>query len=105
MKKSSQVTMDILKDQSRSADFTKAVKQTKMKLDLIKEDAKNDKNAKAYADQVENQYRLQLKFLYEAAAEAFPEDGVEPRIAMSSLGPEQILDQYEFLVLVSRKEK
>jgi hypothetical protein len=41
--------------------------------------------------------------LYEAAQKAFPEDKVDPRIAHSSLGPADILDHYEFSVIVRKK--
>jgi hypothetical protein len=101
----SQTTMDVLSEKSRIVDFTKPVLQTKIKMDMIKDDAKTDKTAKAYLQQVEEQFRNQLKFLYEAASDAFPEDGVEPSHAHSSLGPAGILEKYEFKVIVTRKEK
>jgi len=99
-----QTTMDVLSEKSRIVDFTKPVLQTQTKMNMIKDDAKADKIAKAYLQQVEEQFRNQLKFLYEAAAEAFPEDGVEPGHAHSSLGPAGILERYDFKVIVSRKE-
>lgn len=99
------ITCDILKDESRVVDFVTPVLQTKQKYEMVKEDAKSDKTAKAYLDQVENQYRLQLKFLYEAAQSAYPEDDVNPSHAISSLGPDNILKKYDFKVIVSKKGK
>lgn len=97
------ITCDILKDESRVVDFVSPVLQTKQKFEMVKEDAKSDKTAKAYLEQVEQQYRLQLKFLYEAAKSAYPEDDINPSIAMSSLGPDAILKKYDFKVIVSKK--
>ena len=94
--------IEVLKG-ARTVDLITPVLQTFTKYKLVKEDAK-DKVAKAYLEQVEQQYRLQLKFLYEAAKLAFPEDKVDPSIAMSSLGPQEILEKYQFKVIVSRKE-
>jgi hypothetical protein len=103
-KELAQTTMDVLSEKSRVVGFTKSVLKTKEKMNMIKDDARSDKTAKAYLQQVEEQFRNQLKFLYEAAAEAFPEDKVDPGHAHSSLGPDGILEKYEFKVIVSRKE-
>jgi hypothetical protein len=81
------------------------VLQTKQKYEMVKEDAKSDKTAKAYLDQVDQQYRLQLKFLYEAAQSAYPDDGINPNHAMSSIGPGDLLEKYDFKVIVSKKGK
>lgn len=97
------VTMDILSGETRLVDFVKPILQTFALMEAVKADAKSDKTAKAYLERVEQQYRQQLKFLYEAANEAFPEDGVEPGHALSSLGPSAILDKYNFRVIVERK--
>lgn len=97
------ITMDVLKDTSRVVNFIGPVEETWSKLEMVKQDAKFDKTAKAYAEIVEQQYRNQLKFLYEAAREAFPEDKVNPAHAHSSLGPSSILEKYDFQVIVSRK--
>ena len=89
---------------ARTVDFITPVLETFIKLEMVAQDAKaGDKNAKAYLEVVQNQYRNQLKFLYEAAKLAYPEDKVDPRIAMSSLGPQSILEHYEFSVIVRKK--
>ena len=89
---------------ARTVDFIKPVLQTFTKLQMVKEDTKHNKSAKAYLETVEAEYRNQLKFLYMAAAEAFPDDGIEVRHAGSSWGPEDILRKYDFKVIVSKKE-
>ena len=89
---------------ARTVDFITPVLETFTKLQMVKEDAKHNKSAKAYLETVEEQHRNQLRFLYLAAAEAFPEDDVNPGYASSSLGPEDILEKYEFKVIVSKKE-
>lgn len=88
---------------ARVVDFITPVLRTYTKLEMVKQDAKHDKAAKAYLESVEQEYRNQLKFLYEAANQAFPEDKVDPRIAHSSLGPADILEHYEFSVIVRKK--
>lgn len=88
---------------ARTVDFVKPVQETATKLEMVIQDARHDKDAKAYLKTVEAQYRNQLKFLYIAAAEAFPEDGVHPSHAGSSLMPEDILNKYDFKVIVSKK--
>lgn len=103
LKTAQDITCDILKDESRVVDFISPVLQTKQKYEMIKEDARSDKTAKAYLEQVEQQYRLQLKFLYEAAKTAYPEDRLNPSHAMSSIGPDSILTDYDFKVIVSKK--
>lgn len=90
---------------ARTVDFIKPVLETFTKLQMVMQDAKHNKSAKAYLETVEDQYRNQLKFLYMAAAEAFPEDDINPNHAGSSLGPEEILRFYEFKVIVSKKEE
>ncbi len=90
---------------ARTVDFITPVLETFTKLEMVKQDAKYDKTAKTYLESVEQQYRNQLKFLYEAAKLAYPEDNVNPSYAHSSLGPQAILDHYDFKVIVSRKEK
>jgi|LakMenE01Jun11ns_1017448.scaffolds.fasta_scaffold9958799_22 hypothetical protein len=96
--------VEILKG-ARTVDFTTSVLETKKKLDMVREDSRNgDKAAKAYEESVSFQYRMQLKFLYEAAQTAFPEDEeIIPGHAMSSLGPEKILERYDFKVIVAKK--
>ena len=89
---------------ARTVDFIKPVLETFTKLQMVKEDSKHSKSAKAYLETVEEQYRNQLKFLYFAAAEAFPEDDVNPAHAGGSISPERILMQYDFKVIVSKKE-
>jgi len=103
MKTPKDITLDIMKDNSRVVDFITPVLKTFTKLEMVKQDAKHDKSAKAYLESVEQEYRNQLKFLYEAAQKAFPEDKVDPRIAHSSLGPADILELYEFSVIVRKK--
>jgi hypothetical protein len=90
---------------ARTVDFTTAVLATKKKLDMVTADVRaGDKAAKAYEESVSFQYRMQLKFLYEAAQTAFPEDEeIIPGHAMSSLGPAQILEMYDFKVIVAKK--
>lgn len=99
-----QEVIEILKG-ARTVDFTTTVLETKKKLDMVTEDAEaGDKAAKAYKDSVYFQYRMQLKFLYEAALAAFPEDQeIIPGHPMSSLGPSRILDMYDFKVIVAKK--
>jgi hypothetical protein len=88
---------------ARTVDFITPVLQTFTKYQMVKADAKHSKDAKAYLEQVNQQYRTQLEYLYLAAAEAYPEDEVDPGIAHSSLGPESILEKYEFQVIVRKK--
>ena len=90
---------------ARTVDFITPVLETFTKYQMVKEDAKTSKDAKAYLEQVERQYRNQLKFLWSAADQAFPEDELEPDYAMSSLGPEAILKDYEFQMIVKKKPK
>lgn len=99
-----QEVFEIIKG-ARTVDFTTSVLETKKKLDMVREDSRNgDKAAKAYEESVSFQYRMQLKFLYEAAQTAFPEDEeIIPGHAMSSLGPAQILEMYDFKVIVAKK--
>jgi hypothetical protein len=102
-KTAAEVTMDILKDESQVVDFITPVLETFTKLQMVKKDAKTSKVAKEYTEQVESQMRDQLKFLYMAAQQAFPEDGIDPEIAHSSIGPTEILNRYDFKVIVTRK--
>ena len=88
---------------ARTVDFVRPVLETFTKYQMVKADAKYSKDAKAYLEQIEQQYRNQLRFLWMSAHEAFPEDDVNPDYAMSSLGPEAILEKYEFQVIVRRK--
>jgi hypothetical protein len=88
---------------ARTVDFITPVLETFTKYKLVKQDAKHDKSAKAYLESVEDQYRNQLKFLYAAAKAAYPEDNVNPDHALSSLGPADILEKYEFKVIVKKK--
>lgn len=99
-----QEVIEILKG-ARTVEFTTTVLETKKKLDMVTDDARaGDKAAKAYEESVRFQYRMQLKFLYEAAQTAFPEDeDIVPGHAMSSLGPDKILDMYDFKVIVAKK--
>ncbi len=89
---------------ARTVDFIKPVLETFAKLQMVKADARHNKSAKAYLETVEDQYRNQLRFLYLAAEEAFPEDDINPAHANSSIGPEDILQHYDFKVIVSKKE-
>ena len=101
-----QLVIEMLKG-ARTVDFITPVLKTFTKYEMVKADVsanKSNKTAKEYLEQVEQQYRTQLSFLYEAAHQAFPEDKINPAHAMSSLGPSVILEKYDFKVIVSRKE-
>ena len=89
---------------ARTVDFVTPILETATKLEMVKADAKHNKTAKPYLETVEAEFRNQLKFLYMAAQTAFPEDNVEPNHALSSIGPQNILNEYEFKVIVSKKE-
>lgn len=102
-----QEIIEVLKG-ARTVDFITPVLKSFNKYEMVKEDASSNKSSKAakeYLEQVEQQYRTQLSFLYEAANQAFPEDKIKPSHAFSSLGPSAILEKYEFRVIVSRKEE
>ena len=86
-----------------TVDFIKPVLDTYAKLQMVKADAKYNKTAKPYLETVEAQYRNQLKFLYETAKEAFPNDAINPNHALSSIGPEEILMDYDFKLTIMRK--
>ena len=92
---------------SRKVDFTTAVFETRALLEQVKSDfqAGKSKAAKAYLDEVENKFRQQMVFLYKAVESAYPEDKIDSRIAWSSIGPEGLLERYEFSVYVKRKEE
>ena len=90
---------------ARTVDFITPVLETFTKYEMVKADAKYSKDAKTYLEQVEQQYRNQLKFLYAAADKAYPEDDIQTGHALSSLGPAVILEQYEFQVIVRKKPK
>jgi hypothetical protein len=98
-----QELVEILKG-ARTVDFTTTVLETMKKRDLVEQDSKSgDKAAKAYLESVNFQFRTQMQFLYNAVAQAFPEDDINPRYAFSSLGPQDLLEQYEFKVIVAKK--
>lgn len=87
-----------------TVDFIKPVMNTYAKLQMVKADAKYNKTAKPYLETVEAQYRNQLKFLYETAKEAFPNDTrINPDYALSSIGPEEILMYYDFKLTIMPK--
>ena len=90
---------------ARTVDFITPILETATKLEMVKADAKHNKTAKLYLETVEAEYRNQMKFLYMAAQTAFPEDKrIEVSHALSSISPQDILDRYEFKVIVSKKE-
>lgn len=101
------IMLEELSGETRVVSFIAAIDQVKTKMDLVKLDSndKSNKAAQEYYKQINVQYRQMLQLLYAAAAEAFPEDQVDPGHAMSSLGPDRILHDYNFRVLVSRKAK
>ena len=99
-----QEAVEILKG-ARTVDFTTSVLETKKKLDMVREDSRNgDKAAKAYEESVNLQFRMQLKFLFEAAQAAFPEEEENiPGHILSKLGAAQIFDKFDFKVIVAKK--
>jgi hypothetical protein len=92
---------------SRKVDFTSPVFETMALVQKIKADFGQTKSkaAKAYLEEVENQFRQQMVFLYKAAELAYPEDKIDSRHAWSSLGPDSLFMKYEFDVYVKRKEE
>ena len=99
-----QTVIEALKG-ARTVNFTQAVLETYRKMEMVRADVRSgDKAAKSYLESVEQQYRNQMRFLFVAARDAFPEDGIDPNHAMSSLGPESILEHYDFQVIVARKD-
>ena len=94
--------IEVLKG-ARTVDFTTPITEAYHKLQLVREDARYNKTAKPYLETIKSEYRNQIKFLYMAADQAYPEDGVKVSHAISSFGPEAIFDKYEFKVIVAKK--
>lgn len=92
---------------ARKVDFTTSVIETMKMIEQVKDrhNATKSKAAKAYLEELEQQFRHQISFLYKSVENAFPEDKVDSRIAWSSLGPESLLENYEFEVYVKRRKQ